>query len=165
MSELIARLHETSMTKITIDVAVLQQVLQAQEALIEKWYATRESGAVPIQVVAATAAAKVLKAAIEQAGEDHCPDAGETMDQEPIGYVWRGDIEAQRKDKRLWSCVSLWKTGGENMVAIYTKPQPTPLTDDQIKSIWSESHNDKTNRFGYLVLARMIESAHGIGHA
>jgi hypothetical protein len=86
---------------------------------------------------------------------------------EPIGYL------AHRDGKPSWDddCVCkdpVYPVDSDDdrvSVAIYTKPQLTPLTDDQIKSIWSESHNDKTNRFGYLVLARMIESAHGIGHA
>ena len=43
------------------------------------------------------------------------------------------------------------------------QPVALPLTDKRISRLWSESHNDTTDRMAFQVFARAIEAAHGIG--
>ena len=43
-----------------------------------------------------------------------------------------------------------------------TQPKQEPLTDKRISWLWSESHNDTTDRMAFQVFARAIEAAHGI---
>ena len=45
------------------------------------------------------------------------------------------------------------------------QPVAQPLTDKRISWLWSESHNDTTDRMAFQVFARAIEAAHGIGGA
>ena len=42
------------------------------------------------------------------------------------------------------------------------QPVAQPLTDKRISWLWSESHNDTTDRMAFQVFARAIEAAHGI---
>ena len=42
-------------------------------------------------------------------------------------------------------------------------PVREPLSDKQISKLWSDAHNDTTDRMAFQVLAKAIERAHGIG--
>lgn len=42
------------------------------------------------------------------------------------------------------------------------QPVAQPLTDKRISWLWSESHNDTTDRMAFQVFARAIEASHGI---
>ena len=39
----------------------------------------------------------------------------------------------------------------------------TPLSDGNIRWLWSEAHNDTTDRMPFQVFAKIIEKYHGIG--
>lgn len=51
-------------------------------------------------------------------------------------------------------------TGEKIQVA---QPVREPLSDRQISKLWSDAHNDTTDRMAFQVLAKAIERAHGIG--
>lgn len=78
------------------------------------------------------------------------------VEQEPVAVVdfttegWREIVDALRT----------LPDGAQ----LYTRPQPKrePLTDDQISRLWSDAHNDTTDRMAFQVLARAIEASHNI---
>jgi len=37
-----------------------------------------------------------------------------------------------------------------------------PLTEKQISKLWSDAHNDTSDRMAHQVLVRLVETAHGI---
>jgi len=43
-----------------------------------------------------------------------------------------------------------------------TPPARKPLTEGKLSWLWSDAHNDTTDRMAFQVFARAIESAHGI---
>jgi len=45
----------------------------------------------------------------------------------------------------------------------YTAPEVrVPLTEKQISKLWSDAHNDTSDRMAHQVLVRLVETAHGI---
>ena len=47
--------------------------------------------------------------------------------------------------------------------ALAAPPVREPLSDKQISKLWSDAHNDTTDRMAFQVLAKAIERAHGTG--
>ena len=43
------------------------------------------------------------------------------------------------------------------------QPAQEPLTDKIISKLWSDAHNDTSDRMAFQVLVRLVEAAHGIG--
>ncbi len=75
---------------------------------------------------------------------------------------------AENGNIRIWSNKpdgAEWS--GLALLPLYTTPQPAvperkPLTDGQIRKLWSDAHNDTTDRMAFQVFASLVESAHGI---
>lgn len=64
-----------------------------------------------------------------------------------------------------WDMVEPKKLAKAFHEALAEQPaQPSkPLTDEQIRKLWSDAHNDTTDRMAFQVFARLVESAHNIG--
>lgn len=88
---------------------------------------------------------------------------------EPTGCACRWDED----DNRVATCarhqgwldvVNEWAERAKAAEAALQSAQPVaqPLTDKRISWLWSESHNDTTDRMAFQVFARAIEAAHGI---
>ena len=61
------------------------------------------------------------------------------------------------------SATSLMREAANAIEALQSaQPVAQPLTDKRISWLWSESHNDTTDRMAFQVFARAIEAAHGI---
>lgn len=80
----------------------------------------------------------------------------EIVEQEPVAILAFYDGV---REPRLLS----WNQLPSGQHLLYTHPQPRqPLTDEQISRLWSDAHNDTTDRMAFQVLARLVEAAHGI---
>lgn len=55
-----------------------------------------------------------------------------------------------------------YTVGDLSKSSVVEQPKREPLTDKQISRLWSDAHNDTTDRMAFQVLARAIEAAHNI---
>ena len=89
---------------------------------------------------------------------DAYKDAAESqtyMDQSGSMYQWKVAKEkAEESREALRTALT---------EALAAQPVREPLSDRQISKLWSDAHNDTTDRMAFQVLAKAIERAHGIG--
>ena len=71
---------------------------------------------------------------------------------------------------RLWNRRELWTCPADierDLLESYTtppaaQPAPVPLTEPLVRKLWSDAHNDTTDRMAFEVFARLLEEAHNI---
>ena len=91
---------------------------------------------------------------------DTTPPAQPAPVQEPT--VWTAT--------RLWNRRELWTCPADierDLLESYTtppaaQPAPVPLTEPLVRKLWSDAHNDTTDRMAFEVFARLLEEAHNI---
>ena len=96
--------------------------------------------------------AKELRSALAQQGE-----------QQPVCHgcgIPAGDVHMSTCKSGKWP--SRVSNGDTAAPAPQAQPVAQSLTDKRISWLWSESHNDTTDRMAFQVFARAIEAAHGI---
>jgi hypothetical protein len=123
-----------------MSIETMKQALEALEAKGDAW------------VVLERKAKVALRQAIEQAEK-----------QEPFEY-WNAvegwvKIDEMREHFDSVGCGTIYKSGGEGRVPLYTTAPPRqPLTDEEIFEV-----HKRVDSMQYLTFARAIEAAHGVG--